>query len=508
MAPNRQQANYLRKGNVEATRTFQTPIAQTSTRPRPQPQPLYPLTEVQDYSPEDFLSQSPDLSSPPYVSVTPSPALERGESQRQDHSYLSTSVRSDFAWQVPYSSSPTTSDAGLTTASTATSAQMSRCSTNDLLCEPFNMIRVDSTSSRCDVSVTSDSTTVDPYKADSFSQLFPDSSFSGLDEDPSFSQSQSLFLDTQSFVPSPSRTPMKRCPSQESNASSSSSSQGSQSRMSRRVSEQNAQSKVRPLAPKRECNESSPSAEAKVPKIVEITSSDGIIRQKAEIPRTTRQQPQRKNTFCSLCRDHPQGFHGDHELRRHIERHHTTYRKVWICKDKKALDGPRPAVPLAACKACRNYKTYGANYNAAAHLRRAHFYPCKNKRGGRGKISEGRGGMGGGEEPPMDELKNWMYEKVEVNVTGMQGSAPEVSHIDIDMMPSYNQFDEAMPYTNLPFNIPQEPAQAFDWDNAQFGADLVSESYNFMTSTGGVVDQTFVLASQHQPSSFTTPYLQ
>jgi hypothetical protein len=500
MAPTRQQASQLRRGNTEAGRPFQHPSLTTPTRPRPQS--LHPVNEIQNLSPEDYLSQLHDLQ--PYVSVTLSPALERGESQAQDLSYLSTSGRSDFNWQVPYSSSPTTSDAGLTTASTATSAAMSRCNTNDLLCEPFNNISVESSTSQCDVSVTSDSTAVDAYKADDF--VFHDSSFSSL-EDVSVSQSQSSFLDTPSFVPFPSRTQMKRSHSQESNASSlSSSSQGSQSRMSRRVKEQNAQSKARTLAPKLECHEDSSSAKAKMPKIVEVTSSDGIIRHKAEIPRTTRQQPQRKTTFCTICSDHPQGFHGDHELRRHIDRHHAAYRRVWICKDNSANGGPRPAIPLANCKACRNHKTYGANYNAAAHLRRAHFYPCKNKRGGRGKISEGRGGMGGGEEPPMDQLKNWMYEEWDCNEAGMQSTVPEHSQIDADMIPDFDQFDETVPYTNLPFNIPQEQVQSCDWNNSQYGADLVSASYQFMNGTGGVVDQNLILASHH-PQTFCTPYL-
>lgn len=72
-------------------------------------------------------------------------------------------------------------------------------------------------------------------------------------------------------------------------------------------------------------------------------------------------------------------------------------------------------LPTAACRAG---KTYGANYNAAAHLRRAHFNPPKYKRGGRGKKSEGRGGMGGGNKPSMDELKNWMFEEWEINING------------------------------------------------------------------------------------------
>jgi hypothetical protein len=339
--------------------------------------------------------------------------------------------------------------------------------------------------------------------------MFPQSSFSSLDENSVVSQSQPSFLDNQSFVSFPSQTEMKRFSSQESNASSlSSSSQRSQSRVTRRVSEQNAQSKARPLAPKQEYHDDSCSAKAKTPKIVEVTADDGTIRQKAEIPRTARQQPQRKTTFCTVCEDHPQGFHGEHELRRHIDRHHTTYRKVWICKTSTSKDGPRPIVPLSNCKACRNNKTYGANYNAAAHLRRAHFFPCKNKRGGRGKISEGRGGMGGGDEPPMDELKNWMYEKVEVNVAGnvLQSTLPELSQIDNDIFPEFNQFDDAAPYPPLPQSISQESANPYDWNNAQYGADLVSESLQFVNGVPGVIDQNFMLTSHHQPQTFIAAY--
>jgi hypothetical protein len=402
----RQQAGQLQRGNTEAIGLFQNPVAHTTTQPRPQQ--LYPVDEVQDLSPEDYLPQSPDLSAP-YMSVTLSPALERGELQTQDFSYLSTSSRSDFNWQMPYSSSPTGS-------------VISRCNTDDLLSGPVNLLRVDSSASHCKYSVGSGSTTVNAYTF-------------------------------------PSQTEMKRLPSEESNASSlSSSSQRGQSRVSRRVSEQNAQSKARPLAPKQEYHDDSSSTKAKTPKIVEATLDDGTIRHRAEIPLTTRQQPQRLTTFCQLCDDHPQGFHGEHELRRHIERHHISYRKVWICKDSTLKDASRPVVPLSNCKACRNSKTYGANYNAAAHLRRAHFFPCKNKRGGRGKVSDGRGGMGGGEEPPMDELMNWMYEKVEVNIadTVLQSAPPELSQMGNDMFPEFNLFDDAVPYNHISLNIPQE----------------------------------------------------
>src|SRR5271156_1813945 len=336
--PTRREASQLRRGNTEAIRPFQNPVAHTTTRPRLQS--LYPVDEVQDLSPEDFLSQSPDFTSPPYVSVTLSPTLERGESQTQDLSYLSTSSRSDFAWPMPYSSSPTTSDAGLTTASTATSSAMSRSNTDDML-SGLNMLRVDSMASHCNYSVASDSTIVDTYKVDDVA-LFPQSSFSSLDENSVVPQSQPSFLDNQSLVSFPSETEMKRFSSQESNSSSlSSSSQRSPSRISRRVSEQNAQSKAQPSALKRKYHDDSYSTKEKAPMIVEVVPEDDIIRRKAEIPRTTRQQPQRKPTFCIICEDYPQGFHGEHELRRHIDRHHSTHRKVWICKESTSEDGPR-----------------------------------------------------------------------------------------------------------------------------------------------------------------------
>jgi hypothetical protein len=170
-------------------------------------------------------------------------------------------------------------------------------------------------------------------------------------------------------------------------------------------------------------------------------------------------------------------------------------------------DGRRPVVPLSNCKACRNHKTYGANYNAAAHLRRAHFFPCKNKRGGRGKVSEGRGGMGGGEEPPMDELKNWMYEKVEMNVTGngLQSASPELSQIDADIFADFNQFDDAGSYNHLTLGIPQESANPYDWNGTQFPVDLVNESFQFINSAGNVIDENFLL-TPHQPQTLITAY--
>lgn len=74
---------------------------------------------------------------------------------------------------------------------------------------------------------------------------------------------------------------------------------------------------------------------------------------------------------------------------------------------------------LAKCQHCRNRKTYGANYNAAAHLRRVHFDSCRMLKGGPGKRSLPPGGIRGGDQPPMDVLRNRMVEIWERNMGGL-----------------------------------------------------------------------------------------
>src|SRR5262249_27981700 len=66
-------------------------------------------------------------------------------------------------------------------------------------------------------------------------------------------------------------------------------------------------------------------------KMVRIASDDGTSREVAAIPKASIQRPSKPKTFCPHCNDQPDGFHGDHELRRHIDRVHTTVRKVWVC---------------------------------------------------------------------------------------------------------------------------------------------------------------------------------
>ncbi|EPS31595.1 hypothetical protein PDE_06550 [Penicillium oxalicum 114-2] len=181
------------------------------------------------------------------------------------------------------------------------------------------------------------------------------------------------------------------------------------SRAVRRTQEQIVHG-ARPIAPKRESKENvqvqpSPSDPTRM---IRISSADGTTKEVAAIPKASVHRPPRPKTHCHLCNDQPEGFHGEHELRRHIDRVHAQVRKVWVCVDIS----PDKSF-LANCKACRNGKRYGANYNAAAHLRRTHFNPCQRGRGGRGKDSEKRGGKGGGNHPPMEVLKLWMRETIE-----------------------------------------------------------------------------------------------
>ncbi|KAI1087322.1 hypothetical protein F5B19DRAFT_497502 [Rostrohypoxylon terebratum] len=198
---------------------------------------------------------------------------------------------------------------------------------------------------------------------------------------------------------------------------------------------------------------------------------------KTPITKTKYVRPKQPKVFCDQCDEHKDGFRGEHELRRHRDAKHQTTVKKWICVDPAAHGLPVgiPAVnPLSKCKACKAQKKYGAYYNAAAHLRRTHFKEKpsrqKNKGNGNNRSDEDkRGGKGGGDWPPMSELKNWMKE-IWVNKYDLDDdddAEDELSHPVVDpesgIMESYpgefslphkmtgNVFSE-MDYNNLVVN--------------------------------------------------------
>ncbi|KAK6865648.1 hypothetical protein PG995_002176 [Apiospora arundinis] len=115
--------------------------------------------------------------------------------------------------------------------------------------------------------------------------------------------------------------------------------------------------------------------------------------------RTSYHRPPLRRVYCSKCNEYPEGFRGEHELRRHTDAKHAALVKRWVCTEPQSHSpsSPQPVIPLAKCKACVTQKRYGAYYNAAAHLRRAHFNPH-------------RGGKASGDWPPMTILKDWMRE--------------------------------------------------------------------------------------------------
>ncbi|KAH7346872.1 hypothetical protein BKA65DRAFT_399667 [Rhexocercosporidium sp. MPI-PUGE-AT-0058] len=263
---------------------------------------------------------------------------------------------------------------------------------------------------------------------------------------------------------------MEKSQSVESTSSSSTSS----SRNAKRLQDQIAAGQSRPLMPKG-CTEGTPmSRDNSSQDMARIGSKDGS-QDKIAISKPSYQRPKHDRVYCKLCDNHPDGFRGEHEHRRHVDREHKPMVKKWVCVEP--TDGgkhPQPIVPLSRCKACtQQKKKYGAYYNAAAHLRRAHFNPkTKGRSKSQQKVDDAdkRGGKGGGDDPPMPELKKYWMKEVEERADyltdaqqeaadesedeGLDNTFDDQSYIQQTTIPSISNSNSAFDNTIFDDNLP------------------------------------------------------
>lgn len=217
---------------------------------------------------------------------------------------------------------------------------------------------------------------------------------------------------------------------------------------------------------------------------------------KIAVPKSGYQRPQRPKIMCTECHEHPDGFRGEHELRRHRSAKHATTRKRWICvcpsEDKMET---KPLVPFKGCKACGQGKTYGQYYNAAAHIRRAHFKEKapRGKKTGKGNDEPGekRGGQGGGDWPPMEELKRLWLKEVETmpyadhgNDATTVSNDDDVQDLDLDLV---NEADYSMSWKGASGPFPDILGVGSS-GNLQLENDAVDDGdfndLNYITVTG------------------------
>lgn len=269
---------------------------------------------------------------------------------------------------------------------------------------------------------------------------------------------------------------MRRSPStSSSNSASAALSSRRHVRRDREINAAASRVKIAPKAVELKKESSSPPPSAQM---IRVPSLDGSTKVHGVIPKVPYTRPTHPKIMCNFCDDHPSGFRGTHELERHIHRHHNAIRKAYIC-----IDASDDGKFLSGCKHCRNNKVYGAYYNAAAHLRRAHFHP--RKRGRKGKNDEKRGGSGGGDDPPMDYLRqNWIKEVEIENVQANKRDDSNTSNVSSDA-------DDTIELDLNVYRQPQADIAPLDFNQQMFGNSFMpatDASVFQIGQSGGFVD--------------------
>ncbi|KAI9648259.1 hypothetical protein NHQ30_002891 [Ciborinia camelliae] len=396
-------------------------------------------------NPGDFLLRTgfAGVSPTPVFSITPSPVSMHSSTSMQNR-------QSRQSFNMP--STPTTTT--LTDATTYTS-NMSRQNSlfNEPLVESIEMMKFNSNNS-FSTGINNDDSVypVAPQYSSSHhsrrssdeeqTQLLVGAGGVGNDSQFSLSFPSTAEAFAQSQISASFGEKMEKSQSIESASSSMSSSSRNKQRL--QVSNMAA---ARPLMPKGGYEEISMSRVNSSQSMTRLDSKDGS-NDKVAIEKRAYQRPKHERVFCKLCEEHPDGFRGEHELRRHCDRQHKRMVKKWVCIEPPSGQGrEKPVLPLSKCKACATQKKkYGAYYNAAAHLRRAHFKPKSKGRNKSSKVedSQKRGGKAGGDWPPMSELKNWFKEVEEPAAD--YGQQEEDDDDEDDM--NENMLDEISPNQN------------------------------------------------------------
>ncbi|KAF2831071.1 hypothetical protein CC86DRAFT_314204 [Ophiobolus disseminans] len=443
-----------------------------SDAPMRHQQALQPIAEVSysnnmtEWSPDDYINNCINTANP--SSLSSSLPLH-------SHQLQLTPNLQQWSPSSESSTAPSTPSTALMTPLTHSSNPMSRQSSyNPHFLEDTSMLRIQSDSSYVmpilpeDGSISYDSFNVDS-KSIVDTSSFP--TFTGSTSETFLSSTQSVLSSAHALASENDMSYLAEdmwrstsTTSSEGNLSDASASSSTCTRQSRRDREINALAAARKIAPKAiESNDEAESSPSNA-QMAEIRSQDGSSKTVGILTKTPYVRPQHPKIRCEFCNERPEGFRGTHELDRHIQRAHAKTRKGYICidySDNKKF--------LANCKHCRNKKIYGAYYNAAAHLRRAHFHP--RKRGRKGKNDEKRGGIGGGDHPPMDHLKMHWIKEVEI-VDNKMPSSPESaddtadplyeSTFDIDTaFPNAQQ--QPMPSSSINTQLPIDPTQYVDY---------------------------------------------